>query len=319
MSNLNLFYGEEDFLIDEAIQDIKISIIPENTESINFIELDGNKTSDDVIANACATVPMMSEGKLVVVKNALFLESSRSKNQNIDIENVYNTLLKLPKYTCVVFSCKKPDKRKKLYKLFNKKGVVKKLKTPSLKDKARWIRQRTKKYGKKIDYSTAYFLAQYTKGLYQANEEIKKLVIFLGKRQNIQKKDLAAIFSKSIENNIFEMMDYVGAKRPDKAIEILNDLLMAGEKGIVILFMLSRHITNLISVKTMKTFSFTEMRRDLKIHPFVLKKAISQSKNFSLKELENALVLCQNLDLDFKRGKIKEDMGLELLITKIVS
>lgn len=320
MSNLNLFYGEERFLIDGAIQNLKRSIIPEYTEPINFIELDGNKTSDDVIANACVTVPMMSEKKLVVVKNALFLESSRTKkNKNIDLDNVYNILLKLPKYTYVVFSCNKPDKRKKLYKLFNKKGVVKKFIIPNLRDKAGWIKQRAKKYGKKMNYSTAYFLAQYTKGLYQADEEIKKLVLFLGKRQNVQQSDLSAIFSKSIENNIFEMMDYVGAKRPDKAIEILNDLLMGGEKGILIVFMLSRHIVNLISVKIMEVFSFNEIRQNLKLHPFVLRKAIDQSKNFSLPELKRALTLCQDLDLDLKRGKIQEKIGLELLITKIAS
>lgn len=319
MLNLNLFYGEEKFLIDEAIKNIKESIIPQTVESLNYIELDGQKTSDDVILNACTTVPMMSSKKLVVVKNASFLESNFKENKNIDIDKLYNTFLRLPEYICVIFSCDKPDKRKKLYKLFDKEGYVRNFKTPNLKEKADWVKQRAKKHGKNISNSVAYFLAEYTKELYQVDEEIKKLALFSGKRQNIRKEDLDLIFSKSIENNIFEMMDYVGRKKPDKAIEIVNDLLIRGEKGIVILFMLSRHLINLISVKAMESYTFDDVRRILKLHPFVLKKAIGQSKNFSLQELEKALELSQILDLDLKQGKIDEKLGLEILITKIAS
>lgn len=319
MYNLNLFYGEEKLLIDEAIQNIKESIIPKHAISLDYIELDGKKVSDDMIMNICTTVPMVSSKKLIVIKDAYFLESNSRKNAGIDIDKLYSTLSRLSDYICVVFSCNKPDKRKKLYKLFDKKGFVKNFKKPNLDEKARWIQNRAKKYGKNMTNSAAYFLAEYTKELYQADEEIKKLAFFLGNRKNIRKEDLNLIFSKSIENNIFEMMDHIGKKQSGKAIEVLNDLLMKGEKGIVILFMLSKHVINLISVKAMEAYTFNEIKQILKLHPFVLKKAIKQSKNFSLQELKNALKLCQTIDLNLKQGKINEKLGLEILITEIAS
>ena len=50
---------------------------------------------------------------------------------------------------------------------------------------------------------------------------------------------------------------------------------------------------------------------------FVLKKALQQSKNFTLNELKSAIRLCQQLDTDIKTGKIQDVLGLELLVTRI--
>ena len=81
--------------------------------------------------------------------------------------------------------------------------------------------------------------------------------------------------------------------------------------------MISKHITNLILVKSMQDMEFNEIKERTGLHPFVLRKALHQSKKFSQNELKEAAKLCQQLDIDLKRGRIDEKSGIEFLITKI--
>lgn len=320
LSNINLFFGAEKLLIDEQIQKIKTEIIPDALESVNYIPLDGRKVLVDEIIDACINVPMMSDKKLVVVFNAHFFESSSAKENKADNKKndmLYDFLEKVPSYTCLIFACNKVDKRKKLYKIIQKKGSVYEFKPPSLNVKAKWVQSRAKMYGKKIDLTTAYFIAQNTLDLYQTQNELEKVILFVGKKPNIEKKDIATTLSKSLESNIFDLIYYIGMKKFNEAINILNDLFYQGEKGIVILYMISKHIMELYSVKSKEGKSFQDIRSELGIHPFVLKKELEQSKNFSQDELQNILNLCQKLDLDIKKGKIDEKTGIELLITNM--
>ncbi|WP_422444099.1 DNA polymerase III subunit delta [Thermoanaerobacterium sp. DL9XJH110] len=319
MGSLSLFYGEEKLPIREEIERIKKEIVPDYLEAVNYIALDGKTVTEDEIINAATTVPMLEKNKLVVVYDARFFEGGSNEKEAEAEERgrLLSFLENIPPYTSIIFTCEQPDKRKKIFKLIQKSGTVREFSAPSQKDKALWIQKRARLYGKQIDLSTAYYLAGNTRDLYQTDAELKKVAAFTGETESIQKKDLELISSKSIESNIFEMMDFVGMKKAARAIKVLNDLILQGEKGIVILFMLSRHIAQLLSVKAMEGAAFQELKDKLGLHPFVLKKAVEQAKNFSVDELKRALNLCQKTDLDIKMGKIDERTGIELLIMSI--
>lgn len=320
MKNLQLFFGEEKLLIKEEIQKIKASMISANLEAANFIVLDGKAVAEDEIINACITVPMLQDKKLVVVSNARFFEGARSEKGGDDPgrkDNFVEFLQKLPDYTQLIFTCEKVDKRKKIFKLIQKEGIIREFGAPSLKDKALWVQKRAELYGKKMDLSSAYFLASGTRDLYQTDMELKKAAAFVGEKQTIQKSDIGSILSKSLENNIFDLMDHVGMKKPAMAVGVLDDLLLQGEKGIVVLFMISKHIVDLVCVKSLQNLSFQDIKQKSGLHPFVLKKAMEQARNFTLEELKQALEWCQQLDLDIKKGKIDEKTGIELLIAKM--
>jgi len=320
MKNLQLFFGEEKLLIKEEIQKIKASMISAHLEAANYIVLDGKTVPEDEIINACITVPMLQDKKLVVVSNARFFEGARSEKGGEDPgrkDNFIEFLQKVPEYTQLIFACEKVDKRKKIFKFIQKEGVVREFGAPSLKDKALWVQKRVELYGKKMDLSSAYFLAASTRNLYQTDMELKKAAAFVGEKQTIQKNEISSILSKSLENNIFDLMDHVGMKKPAMAVGILDDLLLQGEKGIVILFMISKHIMDLVCVKSLQNLSFQDIKQKLGLHPFVLKKAVEQAGNFTLEELKQALKWCQQLDLDIKKGRVDDKTGIELLIAKM--
>ena len=312
-------YGDEKLLIKEEINKIKSQTVPAHLDSVNFIPLDGRTASEEDIIDACNTVPFITNRKMVLVNDARFFNGGKNRElKGADKGSLLiDYLEELPAHVCLVFTCTKVDRRKKLFKLIQKKGIVCEYSSMRLKSKADWIQERVKKYGKKIDHSTASFLAQFTNDLYNADLELKKLVYFIGDKEYIKMDDILMIFSGSSEYSIFEMMDYVGMKKGDKAIKVLDELTSRGESCIKILFMISKHFTDMLAVKTRDDLSFGEIREQLTMHPFVLKKAIEQSKNFDIEELKAALKMCQELDLDIKKGRVGDKMGLEVLLAKI--
>ncbi|GLI49984.1 DNA polymerase III subunit delta [Tepidanaerobacter syntrophicus] len=315
MKNLILFFGEEKLLIDEAIANLKNKTIPQGLQAINFISFDGKNAKEEDILDACDTVPMMSEKKIVVVYDASFFKNE-GKMSSERQKWFLDRLKRVPAHTYLIFTTSQVDKRSKIFKFFQANGVAYEYKPLLQKDKAFWIQKRAKLYNKSIDLRTAYFIAEYTTDLYQADNELKKIASFVGERVKIEQNDLDEIFSKSLEGNIFEMMDYIGSKRPAEAIKSLNYLMERGEKGAVILYMISKHIMNLLTVKSMKGIEREMIQKKTGMHPFVLKKAISQAENFSAEELEKALKLCQEIDIAIKTGKIDEKIGIELLAAK---
>ncbi|MCR4429827.1 MAG: DNA polymerase III subunit delta [Tepidanaerobacteraceae bacterium] len=318
-NNILLFFGEEKFLIKEEIRKIKESMIPPHMEAVNFMALDGRTASEDEIITNAMTIPMLDDKKMMVVDNARFFETATKGKEGSDSskdDEFIQNLNKIPSYTLLIFTCEKADKRKKIFKWLQKEGAVREFQALSLKDKAVWVQKRVAFYGKRIDLSLAYFIAQNTGDLYQTEMELRKITDFIG-GEEIRKNDIMAVFSGSLEKNIFDLTDYIGMKKTDMAVYVLHDLLLKGEKGIVILYMISKHIMDLISVKLLKNAGFQELKQRLGMHPFVLKKAVEQAENFTLGELERNLKLCQQLDLDIKKGKIDDKKGIELLVAKM--
>ena len=79
MKNLILFFGEEKLLIKEEINKIRHKIVPDYLDTVNFIPIDGKTVIEEDILNACNTVPMVTAKKMVVVYDARFFESGKSR------------------------------------------------------------------------------------------------------------------------------------------------------------------------------------------------------------------------------------------------
>ena len=209
MKNLILFFGEEKLLIKEEINKIRHKIVPDYLDTVNFIPIDGKTVIEEDILNACNTVPMVTAKKMVVVYDARFFESGKSRQEDSGKkqDEFIKKLEMIPDHTYLIFTSLKADKRKKIFKMIKSKGTVREFKTLSLKDKAYWIQQRVEMYGKSVDLKTAYFIAEFTGDLHQTDNELKKISTFLGEKRKIRQKDLTDIFYKSLEGNVFEMMD----------------------------------------------------------------------------------------------------------------
>ena len=66
---LYLFFGEEEFLIQEAVELIINKVVDPGARDFNFNSLYCRDTPASEIVNLCQTLPFMSEKRLVIAKD----------------------------------------------------------------------------------------------------------------------------------------------------------------------------------------------------------------------------------------------------------
>ena len=119
--------------------------------------------------------------------------------------------------------------------------------------------------------------------LYRLNNETNKLIA-AANGQEISNILVEELIKGETEENIFALTDALGAKNKALALRLLEEQLDAGLSLQYILAMLQRQIRIILSIKYLKSgnnLSDNQIVHSLKLHPFVIKKALQQSNNFS--------------------------------------
>ena len=101
-------------------------------------------------------------------------------------------------------------------------------------------------------------------------------------------------------------------------MKILNDMLYEGESVFGIFSMISRQFKVIMQVRELQTqgHSTKSIAERLKLHPFVVGKALKQTKNFSDKIIIDILNFILESDFKIKNGLIKDTLSIEILISK---
>lgn len=335
--SLNLIYGEETYLIDKALQKIAENVVTDLPE-LNFITLRGENLSFEELSGACDTFPMLSEQKLVVVKDFYLLKSSGkneeedikpSKEKNADdfkaiIENQNDTQAT----TILVFATfGEVDKRKKLYNLIKKHGDIYHIERVERDDLSKWVKGLLAQNGKKIGSreitffieSSGYFERNTKKTLYDLENEIKKLSSFLGEEKEVKIHHISALIPKSLENDIFKLINACSVKNSGETLRIYSDLLLANEMSFGILGMVSKQIKNILLTKELlgKYRDSKAIAGELRIHEFTVKQCIKYASQLDNDMLIRAFDRCLNAELSIKSGKMNDRLALELLFVNL--
>lgn len=333
---VSLFFGEEDYLIDKALKEIKKIYIEESFEQLNYMILSGKKVSFDDIHNACETLPFMSEKKLVVVKNFPLFKTkneidrdskqwSSKKTKDSFIKYIEN----LEDYVRLVFVEKVDGVRRNnaLYKTLGKSGQVVEFNKLRGRDLDNWIEGKFTRHNIKINCSSiryfiqnsSYFTEKYGKTLYDLENEINKISNYLSKGDEVKVKDIDALMPKPLEVNVFNLLDNISRKNGDQAIRLFNEMYMAGEPALFILHMVVRQLRNMLYIKSLRKLGYNDKdtMRKANIKRFEYGKVLNQSKNFTELQLERALNYSLEADKSIKTSPIDDRLALEILITKL--
>ena len=148
--------------------------------------------------------------------------------------------------------------------------------------------------------------------------EINKLISFKSSGTKITINDIDNICTKSIESKIFDLINFMSNKDMDNAIKIYKNLIVNKTSPFVILNMISRQFRIILQTKYLynKNYSINNIASELELRDFIVKEAIKQSKNFSIKILLQAINECLEIDNNIKTGKIIDEVAIELLIIK---
>jgi DNA polymerase-3 subunit delta len=203
-------------------------------------------------------------------------------------------------------------------KKHSKAQEFKSLKAPELE---KWIISETAKRSNgdvSIERDAAAKIAAFSgRDLWQAGNLIRSLVSYC--EQMITSRDVEIFGGEKFADKIFDLVDAIGARNISKALSIKQRLISQGENEFLIFSMIVSQLRNLLKVgdgfkKGMQAVSISS---SLGMHPFVVKKTLSQLRHYDEKKIKSAFQLASRLDLETKTGELEMKDALDYLIVKM--
>lgn len=320
-SGAYLFYGEEEYIKEQALARVLDVLIPKEVRDLNYEMMDGSEIESESIINACETLPFMSPRRLIVVKDFHIIDEKKGNQE--EEKQILDYLKNINETTCLIFYCRGDiDKRKSIYRHIKKTGKVFEFSRLNNRELNQWIVQTLGKNGKKMSRPCiSYFIDRVGNNLENIYNEILKLIDYVGSNESIDIDAVDQVVTPSLEQSIFKLVDAIGEKRSGAALMLLKDLLYGGQNVPSVLAMVARQFRLIIQCKGYyeKGYSVNAIANKLGQPGFVIKKCIAQSRNFTMEQLKTGLSLCLDLDYGMKSGKTRDVTGLEMLIIKMCS
>lgn len=314
-SNIYVIFGEEEYLKNIYEKKLISNIVDENFKMMNFDIFEGKNVNISKIIDACDTMPFMSDYRVVILKNTGLIYDAKKDDTN----KLENYLHILPKTTILIFIEEKIDKKLKIFKTISNIGTFHKIDVLSENELVNWILSIFKDNNKNISTKEAlYIIRNIGFNMEILLNEINKLISFKSSSTKITINDIDNICTKSIESKIFDLINFMSNKDMDNAIKIYKNLIINKTSPFVILNMISRQFRIILQTKYLynKNYSINNIASELELRDFIVKEAIKQSKNFSIKILLQAINECLEIDNNIKTGKIIDEIAIELLIIK---
>lgn len=308
-----LFTGEEDYLIQLYVKRIREKVFEGQDAMMNLDQYTVDQKDFEPIIGSLETLPFFAEKRLVILWNMdLFNAKNKEKSNQLTekLDQLGDTTI------CIIIE-EKIDKRSKLYKKINAIGAVYEFKHLDEKALISYIGRRLSGGNLKISTADAKFLVDMVG--YELNileQELSKIIDYCHGQDIVSKSNIEQIATKHIEAKIFELVDAIGTKKREKALQLYQDMIYLKEPTTRILFMISRQMMLIYQIKLMlfAKKGQQQMASELKIPPFVVNKLIGQSKQFDMKTLRQILAKLLDLEYQFKQGKMDLTMGIEVFI-----
>ncbi len=305
-----LIFGEERFLVRSA-KNMMVKALVKDGDNMNYAKYSGKDCNASKIIDLAETMPFFADIRVILIEDSgWFKESS---------EDMAEYIKQIPDSTCLIFVESEVDKRNKLYKQLKASGYICECKRASDKELSDWIVRYLAKAGRKITGNDMkYLLEKLGDDMDNISSELEKLIDYTYGRDIVTCQDIDAVCISEITGKIFEMIDAIGEKKQQRALELYYDLIATREAPMKILFMLARQFNIMLQIKEMseRHIAATEMASKLGMQSFIVNKTLSQCRNFKYKTIKAALKYCIGMEEAVKQGNMNDKMAVELIIIR---
>ena len=271
--------GEETFYIDALTKVLSENLLNEMEKEFNYTVLYGKDSNADKILGAAKQYPVMSERSVVVVREA------GSLNAN-EFEKMHDYFKKPLESTCLVIAYrgKKADGRKGFIKTLKSKGYYfesAKLYENEIPD---FLSRQFKKEKLEIDRECIQLLANHLgTDLSLHTNAIGKLKAYLGENGTVTKATIEAQIGINREYNVFELINALSYKQPEKVIKIFNYLGRHGKNQppVFVIGQLFSFFNKVMTYHYQSDKSERNIAAKLKIRPFFVKDYRAAAQNYS--------------------------------------
>lgn len=304
--SIYLFEGEDAYFRNRGLTLLKTAYLEEPT--LNYATFTGEDNVSEILASV-KSFPFMSKKRITVVSE-FYLTAKDVKGE------LKEYLQASPLDSILVVLNQTPNKCEPLKKA-DKIAVI----DCSKQDQAllvRWVKAECKNNGVQIEDKASTLVVEYClRDMTRIEKETLKLISYVGDNGTITENDVKENVSMDTEYKIYELTDYIGNKKIDKALEVVYDMLSKGETTQRLLVSLYNYFSRLLHV-AISDKSISELATLLKTSEYPIKKARQQSALFSKRALKKTVDMLADTDYKLKNGKLEQDQALWLSLFKVM-
>ncbi len=316
-----IFHGEESYLREHYLGEVRKLLIPAGFEEFNYHKLEGKDLMVQALSEMAEAMPMLAERTLIVVTDFDIFKLNEDQR-----ERMIAFLEDIPPYCCVVFVYDtveyKPNRTlKKLLKAVTDHVETVEFVAQDASDLTVWIARRFKALDKEIDRQTAEHLIFLCGGLMTGLiPEISKIAAY-AKGKSITVKDIEAVADPVLTAEVFRLSDAVLQGDYNRAAAILGDLLKMQTEPILILAALGsqmrRIYTARIAIDAGRDKYWLMELWDMK-SDYPAKLLLSAAKKTTAAWCADAVKMCQVLDRRMKSERgIDAEGELKMLLVRL--
>ncbi|MFU8827150.1 MAG: DNA polymerase III subunit delta [Brevefilum sp.] len=305
-----------------------------NMAEMNTTRLDGSTTDLNALQSAALAMPFLAERRLVILEDALKPYIGPGKQAK---RTKFLALLdELPASTALVLTVQDHQKYSrqtgpywetlkpshwfmKWAHTAGSRAIVIDCALPSAGNMPVWITNKAADLGGEFTRDAALILRDYIHNNTQhALQEINKLLAYVNYQRPVTAADVEFLTVQDRQSDIFAMVDAMGNRNGQQALELLHILLE--EMDFIPLFgMVVRQFRLLIQAREILDLGGGEknLTETLGLHPFVAKKIHIQAQQFDLPTLEGIYQHLLEIDLGEKTSRMPGEIALDMLIARL--
>ncbi len=322
-ARMYLLYGEDRFLRNFSFKRV-CTLLGADPEDMNTTVLEGKSATQEAIIEQAETLPFFAEKRVILIKESELVQAGSDKLADYlkaPCETTYFVFLE----TVVTESCK-------LYKTLKAGGLVAQIDQQDRAYLEKNMGAMLTRGGKQMSRDAVNRLLDKTgNDLGTLYNEMEKLMAYCKDRDTIGVEDVETICSRTVEEQIFELIDKLAEGNLKRMMELYEDLLAMKEPPMKLITMLEKQYILMLQIKDLREqgeiretitswmITPTEKNPSPRIRSdWQVRLYMGQASRYSLAQLQEAVRLCAEADAAVKSGRMVDTIALESLLLQMV-
>lgn len=249
LENIYIFHGEEVYLREHYVEQIRQLLVPAGFEEFNYHRLQGKNLTMQELAETVEAMPMMAQHTLITVTDLDIFKLDEGQRTALT-----EILSDFPDYCVLIFiydtlTYKRDGKMKKLTAVLDKYVQEVEFSEQERSALVKWVKRRFAAADREIDTAAIDHLL-FTCGTLMTDlvPEIAKIAAY-AKGRTVTIADINAVADPVLDARVFDMTNCISKKRYDEAAVILGDLLRMQTEPILILGAIGKELRRIYTAR----------------------------------------------------------------------
>ena len=328
LPSLSLFTGTDQGQF-EVMKSQVLKQIGYDSADLNFAYFDMKEVVYKDVELELVSLPFFADEKIVILDHFVDITTAKKRFLTDDELKSFEEYFDNPSPTTklLIFAEGKLDSKRRLVKLLKRDAKV----FDAVEAKEQELRQYFQKWSQKqgLQFVGQSFENLLIKSGFQFSEIQKNLLFLQSYKEDsvIEEEDIVNAIPKTLQDNIFDLTQFILTKKMDQARDLVRDLTLQGEDEIKLIAVMLGQFRTFTQVKILAESGQTESQIASSLggylgrnpNPYQIKFALRDARGLSLSFLKQAISYLIETDYQIKTGLYEKGFLFEKALLQIAS